>query len=102
MITDFEASHKGLREMTMGPEFRSFMVDQAELVRAVYRENVAHRSGQLAREVRVESFIGGRRMDRWCARVVAYAPYAAAHEFGTSGQRGYHELAHALEAVVGK
>lgn len=97
MLSDIEVDKDGLHRLTMGPQMRSLMVDNAEQIRAIYRSVVAKRSGTLASEVRIETFIGGRQLDRWCARVIAYAPYAASHEFGTFKQRGYHELRKALE-----
>ena len=96
MLHDVKVDHKGIRELTMGPEMRSLMRGYAEEIEAIYRTIVAKRTGRLARETRIETFIGGRRNDRWVARLIAYAPYAASHEFGTSDQPGYHELLKAL------
>lgn len=98
MLHDIEVDSKGLRELTMGPQMRSLMREGAEQIEAIYRATVAKRTGTLARETRIETFIGGREMDRWCARVVAYAPYAAAHEFGARRYKGHHELRRALES----
>jgi len=97
-LTDIEIDSRGLRDLTMGPQMRSLVREGAEQIEAIYRATVAKRTGTLARETRVETFVGGREMDRWCARVIAYAPYAAAHEFGYDRQRGHHELRKALEA----
>lgn len=97
MLTDIKVDHDGLRDLTMGPQMRSLMREYGDEIEAIYRGIVAKRTGRLARETRVETFIGGRKNDRWVARVIAYADYAASHEFGTSEQRGYHELRKALE-----
>lgn len=98
MLTDINVDSRGLAKYVKGPEVRSLVRGSAEEVESIYRATVAKRSGRLARETRIETFIGGRKNDRWCARLTAYAPYAAAHEFGNRRGGAAHELRNALNA----
>ncbi|MDG3012459.1 hypothetical protein G4X40_20170 [Rhodococcus sp. D2-41] len=94
----------GLAGLLRSPQMRRLMAERGTVAQALYRQRVAKRTGDLARMVRVETFIGGRRKDRWCARVVAFAPHAASHEFGTSAdgrrpQKGAHDWPAVLEQL---
>ncbi|WJJ10382.1 hypothetical protein P9990_17575 [Prescottella equi] len=80
--------HNGLGKLLKGPEIRSELVDRAEMVVALYRERVRKRTGENARSVRVHTEMGGKSGDRWTAVVTAYAPHAAAREFGNYRRRG--------------
>lgn len=100
-ISNVKLDHSGIGDLLKGPEMRSLVRGGAEQVEAIYRATVAKRSGQLARETRIETFIGGSKNDRWCARLIAHAPHAASHEFGTSDQTGAGELRAALAAWRG-
>lgn len=91
----------GLAGMLKSPQMRQLVQQRAEVAQALYRARVAKRTGQLARDVRIETFIGGHRNDRWCARVIAYAPHAAAHEFGADGRPGAHDWPVVLSQLGG-
>jgi len=89
-----------MQGILLSPEVRSMVFQEAEIVQAKYRAIVSKRSGELARSARVSTSIGTGikpgSSPRWRGHVVANAPYAAAHEFGGKGRRGYHELRQAL------
>lgn len=91
----------GIGQMLKGQEMRSLMRSAGEQVEAIYRGTVARRTGRLAASTRVETFIGGRRNDRWNARVIAEAPYAASHEYGTEKLNNSDELRNALNTWKG-
>lgn len=85
-MQDVRIDHAGIGRLLLGPQMRSLMQEKAEIAQALYREIVTKRSGRLAASARVETFVGGRRNDRWCGRLIvdaAQAPYAASHEYGT-------------------
>lgn len=79
------------------PEFRAMLHAKGRLVQAGYRQRVAKRSGELARSVSTSTHLGGVKNDRLVETVTVSASYAASHEFGTTRQRGYHELLQALQ-----
>jgi len=81
------------------PGLRDMLLHKGEVARRLYRTGVRKRSGTLGSVVRVEVAIGGIKRDRQVATITASTPYAAAHEFGTTKQKGYHEMRAALEAV---
>jgi len=81
------------------PNLGSVLRRKGEIAQALYRGSVRKRSGELARDVRVSTHVGGAKKDRLVTDVIVFTPYAASHEFGTTRQRGYHELQQALEAV---
>ena len=101
MITNVRLDHSGIGDLLKGPEMRSLVREGAEQVESIYRATVAKRTGRLSRETRVETYIGGTKNDRWCARLIAGAPYAASHEFGTAQQHSANELRAALNAWRG-
>ncbi|MBF6328734.1 hypothetical protein [Nocardia transvalensis] len=87
--------------LLVSPRMRSLMAERGELAQALYREIVAKRTGRLARSARVETFIGGRRNDRWYSRLIVGERYAASHEFGTDdGDEGIRAGAHDLNVVL--
>ncbi len=92
----------GLAGLLRSPQVRSLMREKGEIAQALYRGRVARRTGQLARETRVETAIGGRRNDRWTARVISRPPnqHAASHEFGNDGRD--RDGAHDWPAVLGQ
>lgn len=92
----------GMAGLLMSPQVRSLMREKAEIAQALYRAQVARRTGDLARETRVETYRGGRRNDRWCARVISRPTHghAAAHEFGADGRST--SGAHDWPAVLGR
>lgn len=101
-LSDIRIDHDGIGRYLKGPEVRSLVRGSAEEVEALYRASVAKRTGRLAGSTRIETFIGGRKNDRWCARLIANTTYAAPHEFGYDTEdgrhvQGSHELAKALD-----
>lgn len=78
----------GIGELLLGPDMRSLMLERAEIAQAIYREQVSKRTGTLARSARVETFVGGRRNDRWCSRLIIDAPHALPHEEGVGIHAG--------------
>lgn len=92
-----------VKEILVSPQMRSLMFEKAEIAQAIYQEIVAKRTGRLARSARVETFLGGdlRPGDRWCARLIVDARYAASHEYGTDdGDEGIRAGAHDLNVAL--
>lgn len=85
---DYKPDHAGVGKILIGPEMRSLVQDRAEMAAALYRERVKKRTGENAKAVRVHTEIGGKKNDRWTAVVTAFAPHAAAREFGNFRKRG--------------
>lgn len=78
-----------LAGVLLSNEIRSSVHDVAEIGQALYREDVAKRTGRLAASARVSTEIGGVRSDRWIGvlEVGGTGPggtvfYGLAHEFG--------------------
>lgn len=72
------------------------LVEQAEITVALYRAGVEHQTGRNAREVRIETRVGGALGDRWTVTVHAYSRYAAYREWGTRRNRSERGLRDAL------
>lgn len=90
-----------IRALLLSPGVRSLVQKRAEIARDLYRAIVAKRTGRLARSARVETFLGGQHQDRWCARVIVEAPYAASHEYGVDdGDTHILAAAHDLNIVL--
>jgi|SRR5690606_21856033 len=96
-IPDYD--NRAVKQILVSPEMRALMFERGEIAQAIYRDIVSKRTGRLARSARVETFKGGdlRPGDRWCARLIVDAPYAASHEYGTDDgdmtvQAGFHDL----------
>ncbi|TSD48582.1 hypothetical protein FFI94_022220 [Rhodococcus sp. KBS0724] len=85
---DYTPNHAGVGKMLVGPEMRSLVQERAEMGAALYRERVKKHTGENARTVRVHTEIGGKKNDRWTGVVTAFAPHAAAREFGNFRKRG--------------
>ncbi|WP_029932514.1 hypothetical protein [Nocardia otitidiscaviarum] len=81
-IPDYD--NPAVKGLLLSSQMRALMFERGEIAQALYREVVAKRTGRLARSARVETFKGGlvRPGDRWCARLIVEAPYAASHEYG--------------------
>lgn len=79
---------------------RALIAGRAEVAKAIYQGIVAKRTGRLARSAHVETFIGGKRKDRWIGQLIVDAPYAASHEFGTDGGEHPATGAHDLNVVL--
>ncbi|WP_072814279.1 hypothetical protein [Rhodococcus zopfii] len=90
----------GLAGLMLDPKMRQLVRERAEIAKALYQARVAKRTGVLAREVRVVTYIGGPT-PRWCARVIAHAPHAASHEFGADGRPGAHDWPAVLAQLGG-
>lgn len=82
----------GVGKFLRSRELRSLMSEYGDLAVALYRDRVRKDTGENAREVRVHTEIGGRAHDRWIAVVTAYAPHAAAREFGNRRTKAEHTL----------
>lgn len=82
-------------------QVRRMVQAKAEEGQAIYQGIVAKRTGRLARSARIETFIGGAKSDRWCARLIVDAPYAASHEFGTEKGPAAHDLNQVLNRLGG-
>lgn len=90
-----------LTQIAISSEMRSLMREKIEIAQALYRDEVAHRTGNLARSARVETFIGGPKSDRWIGHLIVEATYAASHEFGTDdGDERITAAAHDLNRVL--
>ncbi|WP_280317297.1 hypothetical protein [Nocardia wallacei] len=98
-----------VKALLVSPQMRALMYERGELAKAVYQGEVAKRTGRLARSARVATYIGGRRNDRWYARLTVggvEAPHGPAHEFGyddgdTDIRAGTHDLNAVLNALGG-
>ncbi|MBF6063019.1 hypothetical protein IU500_12415 [Nocardia terpenica] len=96
----FRPDYAGMADyLKTSPDLRSVLTHQAEIVMALYRDNVRKKSGRNAREVRMSTRLGGIRSDRWIAAVHAYSPYAAYREWGTKRNPAERGLQHALEEL---
>lgn len=87
-MRDVRVDSNGIGELLLGSEMRALMYERAEMAQAIYRDEVTKRTGALARSARVETFVGGRRNDRWCSRMIVDAPHALPHEDGVGIHRG--------------
>jgi hypothetical protein len=84
----YTPDHRGIGALLRGPEIRSLVTEKAEIAVALYRSKVKRRTGENARDVRIHTEIGAdRHGGRWTAVVTAYAPHAAAREFGNRKNR---------------
>lgn len=84
-----------LTAIAVSSEMRSLIDGRGQVAKAIYQQIVAKRTGRLARSARVDTFIGGRKNDRWVSRLTVggeEAGYAASHEFGTERRSGFHDL----------
>ncbi|WP_280393044.1 hypothetical protein [Nocardia wallacei] len=101
MKNNIPVPNPAITKILVSPEMRSLMFERAEIAQALYREIVAKRTGRLARSARVETFIGGKKNDRWQSRLIVEESYAASHEFGTDdGNEGIVAGAHDLNVVL--
>lgn len=78
-----------LAEVLKSSEIRSAVHDVVEKGEALYREDVAKRTGRLAASTHVSTEIGGSHSDRWIGVLTVGGTgaqgtvlYALAHEFG--------------------
>lgn len=85
-----------LKEST---ELRRELARRGEIGIAAFRSTARRRSGENARSVRYETRVGGVNNDRQVGVIVAYAPYAAAREFGNVRGPGEHNLRGAIPAI---
>lgn len=85
-----------------GPRCRSILYESAEIYKALYQEEVAKRTGRLARSARVWTEMDG---DRWTATLSAGDPvrnvvYGASHEFGTVNGLHPSDGAHDMNKIL--
>lgn len=85
MRNNIPSPNPAIRAILLSSQIQTLMRERGEAAQAIYRSIVAKRTGRLAGSARVEVQIGGRRNDRWTARLIVDAPYAASHEYGTTG-----------------
>lgn len=100
-VAVYTPNHSGTGEMLVGPEMRRMVSDAGDIAVSLYRARVQRATGENARAVRVHTEIGGRKNDRWTAVVTAYAPHAAAREFGNRGVPGEHVLRDIANEIEG-
>ena len=89
-----------LAQILLSPTMRSLMQERAEMAQALYRGEVAHRTGRLAASARVETAIGGKKNDRWVSHLLIDTPYADSHEFGRGDKPGSTGQAASIEAAA--
>lgn len=110
-IRNYQPNHAGIGELLKGSQMRSLVRERAEIAEALYRGRVARRTGDLARDTRVSTFLGGplnnmAKGDRWVGRLTVglqqqRVVYGASHEFGTDdGDEQIVAGAHDLPAVL--
>lgn len=108
-IRNYQPNHAGIGELLKGSQMRSLVRERAEIAEALYRGRVARRTGMLARDTRVSTFLGGplnnmAKGDRWVGRLTVgnqRVEYGASHEFGTdNGDERIVAGAHDLPAVL--
>lgn len=81
----YRSPNPALAANLRGAEMRSAVRQVAEIGEALYREEVAKRTGRIAAATHVSTEIGGVDSDRWIGVLTvggAGADYALAHEFG--------------------
>lgn len=90
----------------LSDRMRTIMAARAGRAQDLYQGIVAHRTGRLAASARVEVFIGGKRGDRWCARMTVGEgiTHGAPHEYGfddgnTRIEAGAHDLTRVLNML---
>ena len=102
----YTQNRQGMGLILKSSSMRSTVQEVAELAQAVYQEEVAKRTGRLARSARVATSIGGRRNDRWVGHLVVDARHAASHEYGvgihsgSTGEGGIQQPAADLNRVL--
>lgn len=97
----YNAPNPALASIMISPRMRAIVRDVTELGEAIYREEVAKRTGRLAADTHVGTERGGVYSDRWVGVLTvgtgAAREYALSHEFGsqysqgeTAGERWVH------------
>ncbi|MFI7191477.1 hypothetical protein ACIBQ0_17220 [Nocardia nova] len=89
-----------LTAIAKGPQMQALVESRGQRAKAIYQQIVSKRTGRLARSARVDTFIGGRKRDRWVSRLTIggdTVPYGASHEFGVDDgdehiRAGFHDL----------
>lgn len=89
-VTVYPHPNPALTEVLRSARMRAIMLELAELAQALYREEVAKRTGALAASARAYTEIGGIDNDRWIGvlSVGSANPYDLHHEFGTERSEG--------------
>jgi hypothetical protein len=98
VTVDIPEPNKGLGEWLLSEDCRSPCLQVAELMQALYREDVAKRTGRLAASAHASTEIGGHRHDRHIGVLTVGGLgagetvfYALAHEFGVGKHPGSRE-----------
>lgn len=94
-----------ITEWLISPECRALVFLTGELYEALYREQVAKRTGELAASTHVST---GVETDRWVGTMaigVGGAPYGVSEEFGAGIHAGsthlhYQPAAHDLDTIL--
>lgn len=89
MDNNIPSPNRALAGILVDAPMRRLVQEKAEGKLAVYRGLAHRRTGRTARAARVETFMGGRKKDRWCARVVVTGP--------TSWKQAMEDLRRTLE-----
>jgi hypothetical protein len=96
-----------IADIALSTQMRRLMQERAEMAQAIYLDQVAKRTGRLAKAARVETFIGGANKDRWCGRlIIDDIGYVLPHEFGvgehpgSTGEGAVQEAANDLNQVL--
>ena len=111
-VNIYPAPNPAVSAILIGDYVRGIVRDIGYLGEALYREEVAKRTGALARATHVGTELGGTYHDRWIAVLTvgggAAADYDLAHEFGANvvvdgdvvgGYPGAHDLNQVLEIL---
>lgn len=103
MRNNIPSPNRGIRAILLSSEMRELMENRGATAQAIYRSIVAKRTHTLEESARFEVFRGGgSRRDRWAARLIVDAPYAASHEYGTKTNnhlRAAHDLNQVLNSM---
>lgn len=107
MRNNIPVPNPAVTQILKSTRMQQLVAERAERAQVLYQQIVAKRTRTLAGSAHVETYIGGRTGDRWCARltvgdVAAY--YAASHEYGTDNgdlriQAGARDLNVVLNAM---
>ena len=93
--------YNGLGQVLRSQQYRRLLETHANTAAMLYQATVAKRTGELSRDVKVRTRIGGQANDRWVAQVIVgeNVQQDLPHEFGTAAQ-GHANAAHDLDKVL--
>lgn len=113
-VNIYRAPNPAVSERLLSSDMRRIVRDVGELGEALYREEVAKRTGNLARDTHVGTEVGGTDLDRWISVLTvgtgAAREYTLPHEFGIDTEtnlgdptfvesEGAHDLNRVLEIM---